>query len=187
MAGSRAPIVVGILAIAGGITWFALRERGSEESLTAGGTGGSAGNSKSGKAAISAPEGPSLGGSGANAFDQTPRPALPDAQSIDAPSHRDVFTAQPRDPRWAPRTEDELEDRVRTLTLTSVQAVECRTDQCELLLAGPSADIEATIAKLEGPKGLTTLAKSMLLGGPERNGDQLTLRVYALFERAPEP
>jgi len=179
MAGSRAPIVVGALAIVGGITWFALRDSG-RDSKTARGSG-SAPDTGSGKAAIFAPEGPRLGGSG-SAFD-SPRPALPDAQPIDAPSHRDVFTAQPRDPEWAPRTERELEDQIRKLKLTTIKGVECRADQCELTLVGTIDAVETTIAKLERPKGLSASMKSILLGGPEHQGEQMTLRVYALFDR----
>lgn len=183
MAGSRVPIVVGILAISGGIAWFALRDRGSDN-LTPD-RSGSGSSSGSGKAAISAPEGPRLGGSGANAFPDPARPMLPaDAAPIDAPSHRDVFTAQTRDPAWATRMEDELKDKVRSLTLTAVQRVECRADQCELVLAGSVDQVEASIQKLESPKGLTTIAKALLLGGPEHSGNQLTMRVYALFDRA---
>lgn len=185
MAGSRVPIVVGILAIAGGLTWFALRRdhgQGSND-LTAAGSGSGSG---SGRGAIFAPEGPSLGG-GASAFDPppgAPPPVLVDAPlPIDAASHRDVFAAQLRDAAWAKRTEDELEDRVRKLKLTAVQGIECRADQCELMITGPAEAVESTIAKLESTKGLPTVAKSILLGGPERSGDQLTLRVYALFDR----
>jgi hypothetical protein len=188
MAIGRAPIVVGIVVIAGGIAWFAMRDSRPASGpapgsggLTAGGSG-----SGSGKAAISAPQGPSLGGSGGNAFDPSypgPAPALPDAMAIGAPSHRDVFAAQTRDPAWSTSTEDDLKAMVGKLKLTTVESVECHTDQCELTLVGPAGDVDATVAKLEGPKGLPKLAKSMLLGGPERNGDTLTLRVYAMFER----
>lgn len=187
MAGSRVPIVVGILAIAGGITWLALRDRGpSARPAAAGSAGGSSAGSGSGKAAISAPQGPILGsGTTANAFDP-PRPVLPDAGPIDAPSHRDVFAAQPRDTAWATRTEDELELRFRKLKLTAVKGVECHADQCELTIVGGADAVEATVAKLEGPTGLSTVATSIVLGGPERTGDQLTLRVYALFDRTTE-
>lgn len=184
--GSRALLVVAVLAIAGGIAWFALRGPGRSAGSTDRSVALTPTGSGSGRGAISAPAGPALG-SGANAFDPPARPALPDAApAIDAPSHRDVFTVQTRDPAWASRTEDELEDRVRTLTLTAVQRVECRADQCELTITGPVEAVETTIAKLEGPKGLSTMAKSLLLGGPERNGEQLTLRVYALFDRPAE-
>jgi hypothetical protein len=182
MAGSRVPIVVGILAIAGTIAWFALRRDPGAKERPPSGKPAIAG---SGRAAISAPEGPSLGGSGANAFDPTP-PALPDAQSIDAPSHRDVFAAQPRDPQWSKSTEDDLKAMVGKLKLTTVESVECHTDQCELTLVGPADQVEAAVAGLESSKGIPLLAKSLLLGGPERSGDKLTLRVYALFDR-PEP
>lgn len=181
MARSRASIVVGILAIAGGITWFALRDSGHGSGPARGSGAGPETESGSGKAAIFAPEGPRLAGSG-NAFDP-PRPALPDAQVIDAPSHRDVFTGQTRDPDWAARTEGELEARMRRLRLTAVQGVECRADQCELTITGTLQAVETTIAALESPKGLQGAAKSLLLGGPEHHDDQLTLRVYALFER----
>ncbi|MBA3452933.1 MAG: hypothetical protein H0T42_07570 [Deltaproteobacteria bacterium] len=188
MAGSRVPIVVGILAIGGGITWLALRDQGSNAAPPASGSaGGSSAQSGSGKGAISAPEGPTLGsGATPNAFD-TPRPGLPDAGPIDAPSHRDVFAAQPRDPAWATRTEDELELRFRKLKLTAVKGVECHADQCELTLSGPVETVSTTIAKLETPAGLSAVASSIVLGGPERTGDQMTMRVYAVFERAPEP
>lgn len=179
--GSRALVVVAVLAIAGGIAWFALRGPGGSPGSTDGSGVLTPTGSGSGRGAISAPAGPALGSS-ANAFD--PPPALQDAAAaIDAPSHRDVFTAQTRDPAWASRTEDELEDRVRSLTLTAVERVECRADQCELTITGPIETVETTIAKLEGTKGLSTMAKSLLLGGPERSGEQLTLRVYALFDR----
>lgn len=183
MAGSRASIVVGILAIAGGITWFALRDsgRGSRPAQGSGALTPRGSGSGSGKAAIFAPEGPQLAGSG-NAFDP-PRPALLDAQVIDAPSHRDVFTAQTRDPAWAAKIEGELEAQMRRLKLTAVQGVECRADQCELTITGTIHAVETTIAALESPEGLSTSAKSLLLGGPEHRDDQLTLRVYALFER----
>lgn len=177
----RAYIVVGILAIAGGFAWFALRS-GAPPSAT-GSSAVTAPASGTGKAAISAPAGPSLGGSG-HPFDPTgPLPVLPDAQAIDAPSHRDIYTAQPRDAGWATRTEDELKDRVRALTLTAVQAVECRTDQCELTIAGTIAEVESTVGALEGPKGLSKLARSLLLGGPEQRDGRMTMRVYALFDR----
>lgn len=185
MAVARAPIVVGIVVIAGGIAWFAMRDSrpGSgpphgSGGLTASGAPGSE------KAAISAPQGPSLGGS-ANAFDPAyiNPPALPDAMEIDAPSHRDVFAAQAKDDAWADETASQLKGLVGKLKLTTVEGVECRTDQCELTLVGPADKVEATVGKLEGSKGLPTLAKSMLLGGPERSGDTLTLRVYAMFDR----
>lgn len=183
---SRALLVVAVLAIAGGIAWFALRGPGRSPGSTDGSGALTPTGSGSGRGAISAPAGPALG-SGANAFDPPARPALQDAApAIDAPSHRDVFAAQTRDPAWASRTEDELKDRVRTLTLTAVQRVECRADQCELTITGPIEAVETTIAKLEGPKGLSTMAKSLLLGGPERNGEQMTLRAYALFDRPAE-
>ena len=186
MAVPRAPIVVGIVVIAGGIAWFAMRDSKSASGPAPGSAGltTSGIGSGSGKAAISAPEGPSLGGS-ANAFDPTYTnpPALPDAMAIDAPSHRDVFAAQAREGEWASETTGQLKALVGKLKLTAVEGVECRTDQCELTLAGLAGDVAAAVAKLEGPKGLPTLAKSMLLGGPERAGDTLTLRVYAMFDR----
>ncbi len=187
MAGSRVPIVVGILAVAGGITWFALRGDQGSSGLTPAPAPRS--GSGAGRAAIFAPEGPTLEGPalGVNAFDPPPGPALPalvDAPpGIDAPSHRDVFDAQTRDPAWAARTEGELKERIRKLKLTTVLGVDCRTDQCELTLSGSPEAIDTTIATLEGAKGLSTLAKSLLLGGPEQSGEQMTLRVYALFDR----
>jgi hypothetical protein len=180
---SRVPIVVGILAIAGGITWFALRAPKSD-GPTQGSGGLTAANgsaSGSGKAAIFAPEGPSLAGSGSSAFD-TPHPALLDGgQPIDAPSQRDRFVAQTRDDDWAGDTEAELRRTLRKLAVTNVNTVECRADQCELTIAGTPETVDATVAKLES--GLSTVAKSLLLSGAEKSGERMTLRVYALFAR----
>jgi len=188
---SRLPIVVGILAIVGGIAWFALRGTSDTPGPAQGSGTLTTTGSGSGKAAIFAPEGPALTGSGSaqagpvNAFDPI-APALPALLDAAAPpeklTHRDVFAAQARDNDWAAAQEDELEDRLRTLKLTTaVSAVDCRTDQCELTLAGSSDTVEAAIAKLES--GLSKQAKSLLLGRPERSDDKLTLRVYTIYER----
>lgn len=187
---SRLPIVVGILAIAGGIAWFALR-RTSEPSGTTQGSE-SLTPSGSGKAAISAPEGPALTGSGSdsgssgsaagstvNAFD--PPPSDASTPPIDGVLARDVFMAQSRDEEWAPRTEQDLRNRLRKLGVGAVTALECRSDRCELTIAGSADVVDKTIAKLES--GLTSVAKSLLLGRPEMGDGSLSLRVYAIYDR----
>jgi hypothetical protein len=190
MSVARLPIVVGIVAITGGIAWFALHRSSDDHQvdpqgsalLTPAGSG-------SGKAAIRAGD-PSLD-LGANAFDpQTPRPALIDGGAetvaIDAPSHREIFVTQTRDPRWAKKTEATITAQFKKLSLTTLHSIECRADQCEMILAGSTDEVSATIDKLETKQGLLEIATSVLLSTPEQTDGKMTLRAYALFER-PQP
>jgi hypothetical protein len=188
MAVPRAPIIVGIVAITGGIAWFALRESGSGKRVDP--HGSAALTPGSGRAAIAAPEGPTLG-SGTTAFTTGPRPSLPDAGvdalTIDAPSHREVFVTQTRDPAWAKKTEAEIKKRFKALSLAAtLDAAECRADQCELTIAGASEDIATAFDKLESKQGLGAFADSLLLSTPEQRDGKLFVRAYAMFERPPE-
>jgi hypothetical protein len=189
MAVPRAPLILGIVAIVGGIAWFGLRDRGGGTRVDSQGSAGL--TPGSGKAAISAPEGPRLG-SGSEAFTEGTRPSLPDGGTveipIDAPSHRDVFATQTRDPSWARTTESEIKKRFRALsTGTTLDAIDCRATQCELTIAGATDDVSAAFAKLESPQGLGDFAESLLLSTPEpRDNGTMRVRVYAMFTRAPE-
>ncbi|MDB4962086.1 MAG: hypothetical protein JWP01_2085 [Myxococcales bacterium] len=193
MAVPRAPVVVGIVVIAGGIAWFALRDRNpGAGSGTRGDSQGSAAlTTGSGKAAISAPAGPRLG-SGSEAFTEgLPLPdggtATVDALTIDAPSHRDVFVTQTRDPGWATRTESEIKKRFRALSLgVTLDALECRANQCELTISGASDDIATAFDRLESKQGLGEFADKLLLSGPEQRDGTMIVRAYAMFERSPE-
>src|SRR3954464_10042464 len=98
---ARWGIVVGIAAIAGGIAWFALHDRGSPDaakvSATPEGSGrltATTSGSSSGSAVGSA------GRDGKIAFDTTARPTS--TQPPPSPPSGEKFEAEQRDPDWAP-------------------------------------------------------------------------------------
>ncbi len=144
----------------------------------------------SGRAAISAPAGPSLGSAVIDAPSDVPSLAVPQGQGQPAatppsPSGnpREDFTAQTRDPSWAPVVEAEIGKRLQKLRV-AVERVECRHDRCELALGGDAAAVDTAISKLESDKGLRGYAEAIVLTAPEPQGDRMLLRAYAIFERA---
>lgn len=149
-------------------------------------SGGSA-EPVAGKAAISAPAGPSL----APARDVPSGPAFtaraaPVPVPVPAPASApagESYAAQDRDPAWARATESEIRARLAKLRVP-LEAVECRHDRCELTLAGDTEAISDALAQLETRAGLNGFARSIQLTAPVPQGDRLTLRAYALFDRA---
>lgn len=195
MAASRVLLLASVLGIAGGIVWLVVRDRRPDVASVS--SGSSAGV---GKAAIAAPEGPSLGASGggaptggsAAASPSPPPPAAggPGSAAVIAPevptgpSPKDVFATQTRDPTWAGPTESEIRKRLGALAVP-LDRVECRHDRCELTVAGDPDAVSAAVASLEKPAGLIGYAQSVLLTAPEVQQGRMTLRVYATFARAP--
>jgi hypothetical protein len=188
---SRILLVVGVLGIAGGIVWFVVRDRTTEpRSIPAGSA------ADVGKAAIAAPEGPSLATGTAStptadAVAVTPPSAGGAAGSASAAAVPEVptgsspkvaFASQARDPTWAGPTETEISKRLGALK-APLDRVECRHDRCELTLAGDADAVSAAMASLESPKGLVGYAASWLLTAPETQNGRMTLRVYATFAR----
>lgn len=193
MAVPRSAIVVGIVVLAAGGAYLGLRGGNPTNSQP---TGGAAlpDPRGSGKAAIAAPEGPTLPtGSGqvtAVTIDAAPVAEVSDASPVDAPlagSPEQVFPTQQRDPAWAGKTETELRRRIAKLDGAKLEAAECRHDQCLLTLGGSQEDMATALARLESPKGLIGFAESIYLTAPEERDGKLIVRAYAVFDRAPRP
>ncbi|MBA3462575.1 MAG: hypothetical protein H0T46_21645 [Deltaproteobacteria bacterium] len=192
---ARAGLVVGAVAITAGIAWFALRER--EENTTPGKVdpgsatvsvtppaGSDSGSSfirttRDGKAAIFAPAGPALEGSSADGSAETVAVTTPDS----------AFDSETRDAAWASRTEDEIRRRFRSLRGGSLDATECRQDQCLLTLSGTEEQMSQTLAELETKRGLVGFAHHVVLTGPEQKDGKLVIKAYAMFARdaVPQP
>lgn len=143
----------------------------------------------SGRAAVSAPAGPSLGSAVIDVPTDVPSLAVPQGQGQPAAtpptppaSQREAFTAQTRDPSWAPVVEAEIGKRLQKLEV-AVERVECRHDSCELALGGDAAAVDAAISKLESKNGLRGYAESIVLTAPEQQGERMVVRAYAVFER----
>lgn len=180
MAAPRLPIVVGILVLGGGLTWLALRDRDEPARAPIDPQGSAAPGS--GKAAIAAPEGPSLGSGSGHPFGGDPAPATPAAAVADAgPSpQQQAFTAQTRDPAWAGTTEAEIKRRLATLKGAKLEAAECRDSQCELTIGGSTEDVTTALSALEG---FRDIAQSMVLTAPEMRDNKMVVRAYLQFDR----
>ena len=165
--GDRTPFVVGILAIVAVVAWLVLRGD-SAQPTPAPATPPVA----RGSAAINAPERPTLGS-------DTARPELPAI----GPTAEDTFSEEDRDAAWAPKTETEIAKRWKQVRGAKLESSECRRTQCRLVIVGTEQEVAASIADLEGPRGLHGFAENVLLTSPAKTGDTITLRIYAKFDR----
>ena len=96
----------------------------------------------------------------------------------------DPFEAQVRDPKWADLTERGITQRFARVRGGRLRATECRHDRCRLVIAGTKAQLAQTIADLQGPRGLSGYAASIMLGTPELQADgSVELRAVAKFRR----
>ncbi len=178
----RGLLIIAALAIAGGIAWFALRDRGGETPRDPV------------HAAATNPETPAL----ATPPSPTPaiaqhapdRPALPDllhGQLPDGgiPTLAQLYAAEPRDADWGPRTEKEIEHQLAHLTGGTLDNTECHLSQCELTLSSTDeGGMQHAIGELEAKRGLAGIAQSMMLTAPDRHADgSLVLHVFASFVR----
>ncbi|MEJ7600040.1 MAG: hypothetical protein WKG01_19185 [Kofleriaceae bacterium] len=113
------------------------------------------------------------------------RQVPPDAPPVDAPVDAlDPFTNQVRDPKWAVETERGIHQRFVRVRGAKLRAAECRHDRCRLVIAGTKAQLAQTITDLQGPRGLSGFAASVVLGTPELKADgSVELRVIARFAR----
>jgi hypothetical protein len=184
-------------AILVGISMVACGQTSSEPAPSAGSAAPSA---TSKKAAISAPERPTLAGSS-----DTPVPVLPAAIPPEeviqieepppgtppskpaAPADKTVnpgaeFQRQTRDPSWAGPTETEIQKRVTKLGVRLDQA-ECRQDRCLIAVRGTEEQLGDAVAKLESRDGLQGFAQSIYLSAPVDEGGKLVVRAYATFDR----
>jgi len=172
--------VIAIAAIAGGIAWFALRDRGDAP--------------PPGPIVAPAPTKPEPAAPPAPAPERTavptPQPSLPTTDRPTpalpkAPTPVDLYAHEQRDVEWAKETEREIEKKLAHLSGASLEETECHQTQCKLTLT--SADekgLGAALGVLQSPQGLVGLASSMMLTAPTKRADgTLALNAYATFER----
>jgi len=172
--------IVGGVAIAAGIAWFAFHRGGEPAGTTrpegttepAGATPGSAGATpRSGKVDLSPRTRPEQLG--------TPSEAR-------LPATGTAFEAQVRDGEWAPKTETEIKRRFQTgIRGGKLDATECRQDQCLLTMSGTEAEMTKALADLETEGGLRDFADHIVLGGPEQRDGKMVIKAYAVFDRRP--
>lgn len=193
----RWPIFVGVVAITGGIAWFALKSGDPgpsrpatpapiQEARVAPTEPGS-----QGRAAISAPAEPSLATGSATPEVAPAAPALPPAAPPAAPGSaapsaltpEQSFPTEQRDPAWAGTTETEVRRRLAELRGGKLEAAECRRTQCQLTIAGTEEEVGHTLAELATPRGLIGFADHVFLTGPEPRDGKLVIRAYAVFDR----
>lgn len=152
-------------------------------------TPGSAAPATAPKAAISAPEAPTLPGSGDAPESPTPpptetppvEPPMPQAPADMTVNPGTEFARQTRDPSWAGPTEIEIKNRVTKLGARV--DTECRHDRCLISLRGSHEQMTDVLAKLESPAGLAGYAQSIYLTAPVEQGGNLVVRAYATFDR----
>lgn len=186
----RLPIVVGIAAIAGvaGCDGKSTKTRGADPIKSDPVPSGSA----SAKAAVFAPEGPSLGSGSSGPQPALPpdpneppppaKPAIPDP-GTETNSPVEALASQDRDPSWAGPIENEIRRRMTKLEGARLEATECRHDRCVLTFRGSQDDLATTLAKLESDKGLHGYARSIYLTAPQEQGGTFVVRAYASFDR----
>jgi len=182
----RLPLLVGGAAAVAALAYVALRDGASPESpaISQGST------EQYARAAISAPAGPTLSPAPEAPSSAPAAPSVaavtgpvPAPVSAASPDPGEAYVAQDRDPAWARATEQQIRTRLAKLRVP-LEAVECRHDQCELVLAGTTEAISDSLAQLETADGLNGFARSIRLTAPVQQGERMTLRAYAQFDRA---
>lgn len=161
------------------VAWFASRDR-SNDSARAPGKTGSGTLTAPPRAATSAPAAPALVDAGPT--EPGERPALPATPDAAPPTALELFSAEPRDERWAPRTEAELRKRLRPIAAIASDDIECRSRQCRISITGTKDAVGDAISDLEGPRGLHGYAEHVVLTAPERRADgTVVLRAFVQF------
>ena len=169
----RAPIVVGILAIAVVVAWLLLRGDDTPKAKPTSPTGSADLTRADPRAKVSAPEGPSLPSGSA---------AKPELSA--APTADDVFSEETRDDTWAAKTEADIAERWKKIRGGKLESTECRASQCRLVVTGAEPDVAQAIADLEGPRGMHGFANNVHLTSPEKRADgSIALRVFVRFDR----
>jgi hypothetical protein len=185
---ARWGIVVGVLAIAAGIAWFAMHRGGSTDGDTVKlAPEGSASLTSSPPATTAA--GSATGRDGK--IDLTPktRPErFGSANEQPLPAAGTAFEAEVRDRDWAPATEKEIKRRFSVgVREGKLESAECRQDQCLLTMSGTEEEMTKVLADLETEGGLRGYADHIILDGPVQQNGKLIVRAYAVFDRrAPE-
>jgi hypothetical protein len=174
--------ILALVAIAGGLAWFALPSPSEAPSsppvrppraatltppLSAGAAAARAPEATAPRIAAAPPEDAA-----------TVTPAL-------AREPRDAgFAREPRDGAWADRTERALRGRFGQLRGGKLAQIECRARQCRIVVVGTQAELGKTIAELSGAHGLHDLGARIALSPLEARGDAgFALRAFAVFDR----
>ncbi len=174
---ARWPILVGAVAITGGIAWFAL-DRGGSSSPNATHSAPEDSNR------VAVANGPGTSATGRTGkIDLVPLQRPQAAGSAELPAPNTAFESQARDAAWASETEGDIRARIRHLRGGTLDAVECRQDQCLLTMSGSEEEMSRSIAELETQAGLRDYADHILLTGPEQRNGKLSIKVYASFDR----
>ncbi len=171
---ARWPILVGAVAISGGIAWF-----------------GCGSNDK--PAGKIAPEGSGALTPAPAAGSSAQRSGKIDVAPLQHPQHtatpaeaapaNAAFEAQSRDAEWASDTEADIKAKLKFLKGGTLDHVECRQDQCLLSMSGSDADVMTSISEIESQGGLRDFADHILLTGPEQRDGKMTIKIYASFDR----
>lgn len=172
--GDRVPLVVGVLAIVAVVAWLVIRDHGDTDVPSA-----PAHQTTPAKVTTPTPTTPpNLRTTPSLPADTTP------SQPADTPTANDVFETEPRDDAWAAKTEAELAQRLAKIRGGKIDKPECHQTQCRVVIAGNEQDVGASVADLEGSRGLHGYAKGVLLTSPERNANgDVSLRVFVQFAR----
>jgi hypothetical protein len=174
---ARWGILVGVLAIAAGIAWFATHRGGSADDPPAK-------IAPEGTANLT-PSTPPATGTGS----ATGRDGKIDLSPKTRPERLDsAFDAEVRDADWAIATEKEIKRRFAVgVREGKLDSAECRKDQCLLTMSGTEEEMGKAIADLETEGGLRGYADHIVLDGPVQQDGKLIVRAYAVFDRsAPE-
>ncbi|CAN5694043.1 hypothetical protein BH11MYX3_BH11MYX3_14550 [soil metagenome] len=171
---ARWPILVGAVAISGGIAWFGCKSN----------------DKPAGKIA---PEGSGALTPAPDSGSSTQRSAKIDVAPLERPQHvatpeevapaNAAFEAQSRDAAWASGTEADIKAKLKFLKGATLEHVECRQDQCLLSMIGSDADLMISISEIESQGGLRDFADHILLTGPEQKDGTTKIKIYASFDR----
>jgi len=172
----RGLVVLGIVVAAGAAAmWYWTRDKPAAPNAESASPGSSQATPGVPKAAPLPP------GAELRAHSQPAASAVPDGPLL---SPDQAFEAEERDTDWAPIAEAELHKRFLQIRGSKLTSVECRNTECRLILDGSQADLQRTIADLEGAHGLHDYAKDLLLTMPKTNPDgSVTLHAFAQFNR----
>ena len=176
---ARWGILVGGLAIAAGIVWFATRGGGSTDDSGKIAPEGSA-------ALTSRPAAGSGSATGRDGkIDLSPK-VRPEhlGSAAELPVSGTAFEAEVRDADWAIATEREIKRRFAVgVREGKLESAECRQNQCLLTMSGTEDEMSKALADLETEGGLRGYADHIILDGPALQNGRMIVRAYAVFDR----
>ena len=181
---TRWPIVVGAVAITGGIAWFAVHGRGSSPGASTGGSPAGASGPGSPPAGTGSAVASRAGRDGKIDLTAPVRPIHTEDPAAPLPAPETRFEAEDRDPTWAPRTEAEIKRRFSVgIRAGKLETTECRQDKCLLTMSGSEDDMSRALSDLETEGGLRGFADHIVLADRTERDGKLVIRAYAVFDR----